>query len=66
MPITQQQAIERGATHFIEQYRNKSDELHFKHSNIEDVQVLDFSLNYTIKCENLTTVSVFLIKEKKQ
>ena len=67
MPITQKQAIERGATHFIEQYRAVGEESDYVHSLISRINRLDRAIYVTnIQCPHLTTVAVFLIKPKKK
>ena len=68
--MTQEQAIQRGFTHFIEVWRDKTDKEGVNTSewyqhNPETIRLLDYSINYTPSCHNLYTVAIFLIKPKQ-
>ena len=65
MQITQKQAIERGATHFIEQYRIISDESDISYTPRTRIEYLNHEISNTEKL-GFKTVAVFLIKPKKK
>lgn len=67
--MTQEQAISKGYTHFIEVWRNINsingvNDCEYQPNNYRDVCELDFAIEFTKSCHSLYTVAIFLIKPK--
>ena len=64
--MTQEQAIQRGFTHFIEVWRSRLDREgeNMIDNGIEPISNLDYLTSVTHQCYNIYTVAIFLIKPK--
>jgi hypothetical protein len=62
--MTQEQAIQRGFTHFIEVWRNRSQKEGENVESLHKIGLFDGILDVTTTKPNLYTVAIFLIKPK--
>jgi hypothetical protein len=64
--MTQEQAIQRGFTHFIEVWRSELDKEGYNEEEnyVSNINSLDNDMKSTKESFNLYTVAIFLIKPK--
>ncbi len=65
--MTQEQAIQRGYTHFIEvwRYKDSDDKENMGLNNKQTINLFNWNLEFTNSRQNIYTIAIFLIKPKQ-